>query len=130
MASDDDDRPRRRRPAPDDDDADDRPRRRRREPRGSDDGGVGYVIPYKNGPALAAYYIGICGLLLCFIGLGPLSGIAAVVFGFMGMSRASKNPEAHGRVHAIIGIVLGFVQILLGCGIDVGIVLSLLPRGR
>jgi hypothetical protein len=140
MASDDDDRPRRRRPDDEDEDRprrrrpdpddDDRPRRRRREPSGSGDGGVGYVIPYKNWPALAAYYIGIGGLLLCFIGLGPISGVTAVVFGFMGMSRASKNPDAHGRAHAIIGIVLGFVQILFGCAVDVGIVMSFLPRGR
>ncbi len=130
MARDDDDeeRPRKRRPDPDDDD-DDRPRRRSRSSAGSGDGGVGYVIPYKNGPALAAYYIGIIGLLLCFVGLGPLSGIAAVVFGFMGMSRASKNPEAHGRAHAIIGIVLGFVQILAGCGIAVAIVVAIV-KGR
>jgi hypothetical protein len=30
--------------------------------------------------------------------------------------RASKNPEAHGRAHAITGIVLGAVQLLSGCG--------------
>jgi hypothetical protein len=124
---DDEERPRKRRPDPDDDDDDDRPRRRSR-PSGGD-GGVGYVIPYKNGPALASYYIGIIGLLLCFVGLGPISGIAAVIFGFMGMSRASKNPEAHGRAHAIIGIVLGFIQILAGCGIAVGLVVMIV-KGR
>jgi hypothetical protein len=116
MASDDDDdRPRRRRPAPDDDD-DDRPRRRR-ESRGSDDGGVGYVIPYKNGAALASYYIGMLCLLLCFVpGLSLFSGAAAVIFGFKGLSNAKANPDAHGSAHAWIGIILGFVQILSACG--------------
>ena len=72
-----DDRPRKRRRDPDDDDDDERPRRRSRS---SGDGGVGYVIPYKNGPALAAYYIGILCLLLCFVpGLSLFSGAAAGV---------------------------------------------------
>jgi hypothetical protein len=131
MAQDDDpeDRPRKRRPDPDDDD-DDRPRRRSRQSAGSDDGGVGYVIPYKNGPALAAYYIGVLCLLLCFVpGLSLLSGTAAVIFGFMGMSRAGKNPEAHGRGHAITGIILGFVQILSACG-SAGILIAILMSGR
>ncbi len=123
---DDDDRPRKRRPR-DDDDEDDRPRRKKK---GGDDGGVGYVIPYKNAPALTSYYVGILGLLACFIGLGPVTGLVAIILGFMGMMRASKNPEAHGRAHAIVGIILGFVQLLLGCGIDIGIILSFLPGNR
>jgi Domain of unknown function (DUF4190) len=124
---DDDDRPRRRRD-PDDDD-DDRPRRRRRESSGPSDGGVGYIIPYKNGAALASYYIGILCLLLCFVpGLSLFSGAAAVVFGFMGMSRASKNPEAHGRGHAITGIILGIVQILASCVSGGFLILGLLGK--
>ncbi len=114
---DDDDRPRRRRRDEDDDDDDDRPRRRRRKSSESDDGGVGYVIPYKNVPALVGYYIGIIGLLACFLfGLSLFTGAAAVIFGFIGFNRARKNPEAHGTAHAWIGIILGFVQILASCG--------------
>src|SRR5260221_3064348 len=80
---DDDDRPRKRRPDPDDDD-DDRPRRRRRESSGPSDGGVGYVIPYKNGPALAAYYVGVFGMILCFLPpLSLFSGGTAAVLGFI-----------------------------------------------
>src|SRR5262249_18020860 len=125
-----DDRPRKR---PRDEDDEDRPRKRRREDDddydvrrrdGGSDGGVGYVIPYKNAPALASYYVGILGLLACFIGLGPITGLIAVILGFMGMARASKNPEAHGRVHAIVGIILGFVQLLFGCGVLVFIIMS------
>ena len=124
---DDDDREERPRKRPRDEevdeDDDDRPRRR-----GSSDGGVGYVIPYKNAPALASYYLGIFGLLLCFIGLGPVSGVVTVILGFMGMSRASKNPEAHGRAHAIVGIICGLVQILFGCGFAGLLVWSFMPH--
>jgi hypothetical protein len=122
-----DEKRKKRRRGPDDDDEDtdeeDRPRRRkgRRDdddaPRRSGDGGVGYVIPYKNVPALIGYYIGVLGLLACFLGgLSVFTGAAALVLGIMGMMRASKNPEAHGRGHAITGIVLGAVQLLAGCG--------------
>jgi hypothetical protein len=108
------DRPRRRRPAPDDEaDDDDRPIRRS----GPSDGGVGVVVPYRNAPALISYYVGILGLILCFLfGLSLFSGVTAVILGFMGFSRARKQPEAHGTAHAWVGIICGFVQILAACG--------------
>ncbi len=119
----DESRTQRRRDDDDDADDDDRPRRRKRrddddDDRGrADDGGVGYVIPYKNVPALIAYYTGVLGLIACFLGgLSIFTGIAAIVLGIMGMMRASKNPQAHGRGHAITGMILGVVQLLSGCG--------------
>ena len=106
--------PRKRPPKPDREDDDDDDRLRRES--ASSDGGVGYVIPYKNGAALAAYYIGMLCLLLCFVpGLSVFSGLAAVIFGFKGLRNARTNPEAHGSVHAWVGIILGFVQILGAC---------------
>jgi hypothetical protein len=131
------DRPRKRRPDPDDDDTDDdddRPRRKRRRNSAPDDGGLGYVIPYKNVPALIGYYVGVFGLFACFLfGLSLFTGAAAVVLGVMGMIRASKNPEAHGRAHAIIGIVLGILQVLTACigwGIFWGSMVSSMGKGR
>src|SRR5947209_2589034 len=44
----------------DDDDEDDRPRRRRD---GYEDEGIATLIPYKNGKALAAYYVGVFSLI-------------------------------------------------------------------
>jgi hypothetical protein len=121
--TDEDDRPRRRKARRDDDDDDRR--------RSSGDGGVGYVIPYKNVPALIAYYIGVLGLIACFLGgLSLFSGAAAIVLGIMGMSRASKNPEAHGRGHAITGIILGAVQVLASCGWVAFFVLSFMGGRR
>lgn len=65
---------------------------------------VSIIIPYKNPPALIAYYLGIFSIIP-FIGI--LLGIAAFVLGIIGLKRAKQFPEARGRVHAWIGIVAG-----------------------
>lgn len=96
-------------------DDDDRPRRRRRRDDDEDDyearrsDATGGLIPYKNGMALAAYYCGVFAFvpIFTFI-LGPL----AVIFGFLGLSKAKKHPEARGKGHAIAGIVLGLLTTL------------------
>lgn len=103
---DDDRRPRRRRD--DDDDEDDRPRRRR----SSESDSTGGLIPYKNGKALAAYYCGVFGFVPCVIGLGIL-GIVPIILGVLGLQHVKKYPEARGTGHAISGIVMGLIQVLI-----------------
>src|SRR5262245_45927443 len=76
-----DDRPRRRRREYDDDDYDDRPRR---DP--------------PNGMATTALVLGL--LALC---TGPLTGIPAIIFGVIGLTK----PGGHGK--AIAGIVIGLL---------------------
>ncbi len=87
---------------------------------------TGGIIPYKNAPALAAYYIGIVSLLCCFAGL-PV-GIVAVVLGIMGLQKRARQPEVKGSVHAWIGIVCGVIAtlgaILFAMAIITGIVQS------
>ncbi len=68
------------------------------------DEAVAGLIPYKNPPALIAYYLGLFSLLPCF----PL-GIAAFILGIIGLRNVKRNPEVHGTVHAWIGIVMGFL---------------------
>lgn len=104
---DDDDRPRRRRD--DEDDYDDRPRRRRRRDEGDATGGL---IPYKNGKALAAYYCGVFGFIPCVLGLGVF-GIVPIILGFLGLSHVKNYPEARGTGHAISGIIMGLIQVLI-----------------
>jgi hypothetical protein len=116
MADDDDDRPRKRMRDDDDDDDDDEPRRRSIKRRGSDDGGVGAVIPYRNGMALGAYYAGIFGLIPCIIGLGVF-GLVPLILGILGLKKAKEDPDARGSAHAWVGIVLGTVELLTGCGV-------------
>jgi hypothetical protein len=92
------------------------------------------IIPYRNGMALAAYYCGMGGLiailgslvlaaamapnpspLITFglmYGVGGICAILAIIFGAVGCVKASRNPEARGTAHAVIGIVLGSVEII------------------
>jgi hypothetical protein len=115
---DDDDRPRARRRDEEDEeeDEDDRPRRRRRRvPEDEDDegdaeGATSIIVPYKNGPALAAYYCGVFGLIpIAGFVLGPI----ALVLGILGLVRVRNEPRAHGTGHAIAGIVLGLIDPVL-----------------
>ena len=62
------------------------------------------VIPYKNPKALIAYYLGVFSLIP---GIGILLGIAAFILGILGLQDAKKDPQAKGKVHAWIGIIVG-----------------------
>jgi len=101
-------------------DDDDRPTRRRKKPRDLDDDfdddrdetdGTGGLIPYKNPKALAAYYCGVFGLASCVLGLG-IFGIVPIVLGFLGLSYAKQHPQASGKAHAWVGILLGLFEVL------------------
>ena len=63
---------------------------------------TGGIIPYKNMPALIAYYCGVFSIIPCF----PI-GITAVILGIMGLRKASQEPQVKGQVHAWIGIIAG-----------------------
>jgi len=65
---------------------------------------VEVLIPYKNGFALWSYYLGVFSLLC-----GLLLGLPALVLGIKGLQVAAHHPEARGKVHAWVGIVLGSV---------------------
>jgi len=95
-----------RRPDDEPDDYDDLPAERPRRKRAAGDG-FATVVPYRNGPALAAYYLGVFGLIpiLGFV-LGPL----AFILGIVGLVKVRHNPKAHGTGHAIAGIVLGLID--------------------
>ena len=77
---------------------------------------TGGVIPYKNPPALIAYYCGIFSLAACipipFLFL-PLP-IAALVLGIKGLRRAKEHPQVRGQVHAWIGIIGGSIFTIAG----------------
>jgi hypothetical protein len=94
---------------------------------------TGGVIPYKNPPALIAYYCGLFSLLACipiFIFL-PLP-IVALVCGIKGLKKAKEEPHVRGQVHAWIGVVLGIICGLIGLvgSIFMAIVYLNAPRGR
>ena len=71
---------------------------------------LGGLMPSKNGPALAAYYLGVFSLIP-FLGI-PL-GIAAFILGIKGARKAREHPEVKGKVHAWVGIIAGGLFSLL-----------------
>ena len=73
-------------------------------PRGAVESVVETFIPSKNGPALAAYYLGIFSLFPC---LGFPLGVAAVYYGLKGRRLVRDNPEVRGGAHAWVGIICG-----------------------
>jgi hypothetical protein len=76
----------------------------------SDGDATGGIIPYKNMPALIAYYLGLFSLFPC---LGLFLAIPAFVLGIMGLRKRKENPAVKGSVHAWIGIVMGGIFTLV-----------------
>jgi len=70
---------------------------------------ISTLIPYRNAPALIAYYLGVFSLIPC---VGFFLGLAAVVLGIFGLKQASKHPEAKGKAHAWTGIILGTLVLI------------------
>ncbi|MGI9469098.1 MAG: hypothetical protein ACR2OA_18410 [Rubripirellula sp.] len=65
---------------------------------------TGGVIPYKNPPALIAYYVSLLSLLPL---IGIPFGIASFILGIIGLKKRAANPVIKGAAHAWIGIILG-----------------------
>ena len=65
---------------------------------------TGGIIPYKNPPALTAYYCAVFSLVPI---LGFVLAIPAIVLGVIGLRKRKANPIIKGAVHAWIGIILG-----------------------
>lgn len=85
------------------------------------------MIPTANPPALIAYYLAIFGLVpgFCLV-LSP----AAVVLGIVGLKKIQANPELPGKVHAMIGIILGGIVTVICAVVGVmAINASLASRG-
>jgi hypothetical protein len=73
------------------------------------EGPLSTLIPYRNGAALGAYYTGVFSLIPIFaLLLGPI----AFVLGILGLRFAARHPQAHGKVHAWVGIIMGAMTFL------------------
>ncbi len=79
------------------------------------------LIPYRNPYALAAYYTGLFSFI-CLI--GNLLAPAALGLGIAGLRHLKQNPDAHGVVHAWIGIVLGGIFTIVHWGLLIAMVLN------
>jgi len=73
-------------------------------PPGAVESVVETFIPSKNGPALAAYYLGLFSLFPC---LGFPLGVAAVYYGVRGLRKVRETPAVRGGIHAWVGIICG-----------------------
>lgn len=81
----------------------------------SDGDATGGLIPYKNVPALLAYYLGLFSMFPC---IGLFLAIPAFILGIIGLRRRAANPAIKGSVHAWIGIVMGGIfTVIWGLGL-------------
>ena len=88
---------------------------------------TGGIIPYKNMPALLAYYLGLFSLFPC---LGIVLAIPAFILGIIGLQMRRKNPVIKGSVHAWIGIVMGGLFTIVWGAVIVLMIFSLIASGR
>jgi hypothetical protein len=71
---------------------------------------TGGIIPYKNPPALMAYYAGVFSVIPVF---GFFAGSAGLWLGIVGLKRRKQQPAIRGSVHAWIGIIAGSLSIIV-----------------
>jgi len=98
-------------------------------PAGAATDAVEFFVPYKNGYALAAYYLGIFALVP---GIGIFVGVPAFFLGLKGLKVAKQHPQARGKVHAWVGIIMGGLfgigQLLLLIGVPLLLLVLALTR--
>jgi len=68
------------------------------------DDALSALVPYKNIPALIAYYLGVFSAIPC---VGLFLGTAALILGIKGLKIAKERPDLKGKVHAWVGILVG-----------------------
>ena len=88
---------------------------------------TGGLIPYKNPPALIAYYLGLFSLFPC---LGAVLGLTALVLGIIGLRRRNANPAIKGSVHAWIGIIMGGIFGLLWTAVSIVTIIAMIAEQR
>ena len=88
---------------------------------------TGGVIPYKNVPALLAYYLGLFSL---FPLLGLFLAVPAFILGIIGLKKRRENPAVKGSVHAWIGVIMGGLFTIVWGLVLVMIVIAVFVEGR
>jgi hypothetical protein len=72
--------------------------------------------PYRNGIGTAALVVGVVALvlavLLIFFPIAFVLGILAIIFGAVGMRRATRG-EANNRGHAVAGLICGAIAVVV-----------------
>jgi len=91
----------------------------------SPDSGISTLIPYKNGYALAAYYVSVASLIP---GLGLLAGPIAFGLGIAGVRHYKREPKVKGIAHAWVGIILGFLTFAAHVALIVAVIVSAMGK--
>ncbi|MEX1098388.1 MAG: hypothetical protein WED34_20250 [Planctomycetales bacterium] len=87
---------------------------------------TGGVIPYKNAPALLAYYLAVFSLIPV---IGLFLGLPAIVLGVLGLQKRNREPIVKGAAHAWVGIILGGLTTLFWGGFTVTMIIAFLTSG-
>jgi hypothetical protein len=90
-------------------------------PQDTEGDATGGIIPYKNPPALAAYYLGLFSLLPC---IGLLLAVPALILGIIGLQKRKQNPAVKGSVHAWIGVIMGGLFTLIWGGLIIAALIA------
>jgi hypothetical protein len=88
---------------------------------------ISTMVPAKNPPSLVAYYLGI---LSCIPVIGLPCAIIALIQGVKGVKLANSNPEAKGKTHAIVGLVLASIGLLINLVMIFGLLAIFLDGQR
>jgi hypothetical protein len=91
----------------------------------SDDGGLATLIPHRNPKALAGYYVGFFSLIPI---LGLILAPVAIVLCILGIRHGSRNPKVKGTIHAVVGLILAILSLLVVHPLLVGLVYWQLTR--
>jgi hypothetical protein len=83
------------------------------------DDAMATLIPYRNVPALAGYYVSIAALIP---GIGLICGPLAFGLGIAGYRKSRRERRAKGAVHAWVAIVLGALTTVAYWGLLVSLV--------
>jgi len=72
----------------------------------------------RNKAAVLSYYLGIgsfLGVLVCFVP-GIIMAIIALVYGTKGLRVAREKPHLRGKAHAIFGMIMAAIYLIIICG--------------
>lgn len=74
------------------------------------EGAFDSIIPTSNPPSLVSYYCGVFSLTVCF---APILAPISIIFAVKALNRIKADPNLKGRGHAITGIVLSSIGLVL-----------------
>ncbi|MBP9853207.1 MAG: hypothetical protein QG629_436 [Patescibacteria group bacterium] len=71
------------------------------------------LLPTKNKDSLLSYYFGIFGLIPIPV-IGNVLAVLAIVFGHKAMKTFRTNPTPGAKGHAMTGLILGYIELVIG----------------